>query len=65
MRTDNHHPKGQAKMTISLKILPALALAIALSPLAAQAAPQQTQFNGQVIVQSGSVTPAYPASTGG
>ncbi|HVE22197.1 MAG TPA: hypothetical protein VNC39_09475 [Acidocella sp.] len=52
-------------MTISLKILPALALAIALSPLAAQAAPQQTQFNGQVIVQSGSVTPAYPASTGG
>ena len=51
-------------MTIS-KILPALALAVALAPLAAQAAPQQTPFNGQVIVQSGSVAPAFAASTGG
>jgi hypothetical protein len=49
------------------KILPAIALAIALSPLAAhaQSAPQQAQGNNQTLVQSGPVNQAYPASVGG
>ena len=49
------------------KFLPALALAVALSPLAAhaQTAPQQSQSNGQTTVQSGPVSQMYPVSTGG
>jgi hypothetical protein len=54
-------------MSLSSKLLPALALAVALSPLAAyaQTAPQQTQLNGQIVVQSGGPAPMFPASTGG
>jgi hypothetical protein len=54
-------------MSISLKILPALALAVALPPLAAhaQTAPQQTQLNGQTVMQSGGPAPMFPVSTGG
>ncbi len=42
-------------MSRFIKLLPVLALAVTLSPLAAHAktAPQQTQCNGQTIVQSG------------
>lgn len=49
------------------KILPAIALAVALSPLAAQAqtAPQQAQGSNQTTVQSGPVNQLYPVSTGG
>ena len=54
-------------MSLSSKLLPALALAVALSPLAAyaQTAPQQTQLNGQTVVQSGGPAPMFPASAGG
>lgn len=49
------------------KFLPAFALAIALSPLAAQAqtAPHQAYGSNQTIVQSGPVNQLFPASTGG
>ena len=54
-------------MSLSSKLLPALALAVALSPLAAhaQTTPQQTQLNGQTIVQSNGPAPMFPASVGG
>ena len=54
-------------MSLPSKLLPALALAIALSPLVAYArtAPQQTQLNGQTVVQSGPANQMYPASAGG
>jgi hypothetical protein len=48
------------------KILPAIALAIALSPFAAQAhTTQPAQGGNQTLVQSGSVNQMYPVSTGG
>ena len=48
------------------KILPAIALASALSPFAAQAhTTQPAQGGNQTLVQSGSVNQMYPASTGG
>ena len=54
-------------MSRFIKLLPALALAVALSPLAAyaQTAPQQTQLNGQTVVQSGPANQLYPDSFGG
>ena len=54
-------------MSLSRKLLPVLALAVTLSPLAAyaQTAPQQTQLNGQTVVQSGGPAPMYPDSVGG
>jgi hypothetical protein len=44
--------KGSFAMTFVPKFLPALALVVALSPLAAQAqsAPQQTQGDDQIVV---------------
>ena len=53
-------------MSRFIKLLPALALAVALSPLAAyaQTAPQQTQLNGQTVVQSGPANQMYPDSFG-
>jgi hypothetical protein len=49
------------------KFLPAFALAIALSPLAAhaQTAPHQANGSNQTIVQSGPANQQFPASTGG
>ena len=46
--------KGSFAMTFVPKFLPALALVVALSPLAAQAqtAPQQVQGNDQTAVQA-------------
>jgi hypothetical protein len=54
-------------MSFLSKFLPALALTVASSPLAAhaQAAPQQSQLNGQTVVQSGPANQMYPASVGG
>ena len=54
-------------MAYVFKFLPALALVVALSPLAAhaQTAPQQTQPNGQTVVQSNGPAPMFPASVGG
>ena len=50
----------------TFKIFPAIALAIALSPFAAQAhTTQPAQGGNQVVVQSGPANQAYPASTGG
>jgi hypothetical protein len=58
---------GFLLMSFFSKFLPTLALAVALSPLAAhaQTAPQQSQLNGQTVVQSGPANQMYPASTGG
>jgi hypothetical protein len=49
------------------KVLPAIALAIVLSPLAAQAhtAQQPAQGSNQTLVQSGPVNQMYPDSVGG
>jgi hypothetical protein len=59
--------KGFLLMPFASKFLPVLALAVALSPLAAyaQTAPQRPQPNGQTVVQSGPVNQIYPASTVG
>jgi hypothetical protein len=54
-------------MSFFSKFLPALALAVASSPLAAhaQTASQQSQLNDQTVVQSGPANQMYPSSTGG
>ena len=53
-------------MSFASKCLPALALAIALSPLAAQAQPAPHAYGtNQTIVQSGPANQLFPASTGG
>ena len=56
-------------MKFPIKFLPAIALAMALSPFAAQAQAQaavQPAHGGyQTVVQSGGPAPMFPASTGG
>jgi hypothetical protein len=56
-------------MKLSIKFLPAIALAMALAPFAAQAQAQaavQTANGGhQTVVQSGPVNQMYPDSVGG
>ncbi|HEY1856803.1 hypothetical protein [Acidocella sp.] len=48
------------------KILPAIALAVVLSPLAAQAhTAQQAQGSNQTLVQSGPANQQFPDSVGG
>jgi hypothetical protein len=59
--------KGSHPMTLVSKFLPALALAIALFPLVAQAqtAPQQAQSNNQTVVYGGVNANSFPDSFGG
>jgi hypothetical protein len=52
-------------MKFPIKFLPAIALAMALSPFAAQAAVQPAHGGYQTVVQSGGPAPMFPASTGG
>ena len=54
-------------MTLSLKLLPAFALAMALASFAtqAQAATQTTNGGYQTVVHSGSSNQMYPDSVGG
>ena len=54
-------------MKFPIKFFPAIALAMALSPFAAQAqaAVQPAPSGYQTVVQSGGPAPMFPASTGG
>ena len=54
-------------MKLSMKFLSAIALAIALTPFAAQAKNATQTANGgyQTVVQCGQVAQVYPASVGG
>ena len=54
-------------MKLSIKFLPAIALAMALSPLAAQAQAAAQTANGgyQTVVQNGPVNQMYLDSAGG
>lgn len=61
-------------MSISSKILPALALAVVLSPLAAQAhsnpqpaqvTPSSATIDNPTAIYSGGTAAMFPASTGG
>ena len=54
-------------MKFSIKFLPAIALAVALAPVAAQAraAVQPAHGSNQTVVQSGQVNQMYPESVGG
>jgi hypothetical protein len=54
-------------MSFSIKLLPTIALAMALSPLVAQAqtAPQQARATGQSVVQTGINANSFPNSFGG
>jgi hypothetical protein len=59
--------KGLFTMKFSMKLLPAIALAMALAPFAAQAQNATQTANGgyQTVVQSGPVNQMYPDSVGG
>jgi hypothetical protein len=59
--------KGSLAMTFVSKFLPALALAVALSPLATQAhaAPLQAQGNNQTVVYASVNANSFPDSFGG
>ena len=54
-------------MKLSIKFLPAIALAMALAPFAAQAQAAAQTANGdyQSVVQGGPVNQTYPDSAGG
>ena len=54
-------------MKFAIKFLPAIALALALAPFAAQAQAATQTANGgyQTVVQYGPVAQMYPASVGG
>jgi hypothetical protein len=54
-------------MKLSIKFLPAIALAMALAPFAAQAQAAAQTANGgyQSVVQGGPVNQMYPDSAGG
>ena len=53
-------------MKLSIKFLPAIALAMALAPFASQAQAAAQAANGcQTVVQSGPVNQMFPDSDGG